>query len=218
VPRRKRLRRDESQAQTRQALLEAAEELFEARGFSATSIADIAEEAGYTTGALYSNFASKEDLYLEVLERRVTAEMTALQQELSAEDTIRGRLEIVGRWYASMAGEGRRRTRAFAEMALFGQGGPASRARMREQRALLRQGVAALLRQQEKELGIEFRMPVPSLAIAVLALLEGFGMGSAIDDDADPATLIATLEILLQPAPAPSPTRTPSRRKPLARH
>ena len=38
-------------------MLAAAGRLFESKGFSATSIADIAKEAGYTTGALYSNFA-----------------------------------------------------------------------------------------------------------------------------------------------------------------
>ena len=57
MPRRQRLRRDESQAQTREALIEAAQELFDVKGFAATSITDIAEAAGYTTGALYSNFS-----------------------------------------------------------------------------------------------------------------------------------------------------------------
>ena len=93
---------DESQAQTREALIEAASRLFDARGFAATSIADIA--AGYTTGALYSNFAGKEDLFLDVLARQLTDEISALGAALSAEPTVGGRLRAVGRWYAPQAG------------------------------------------------------------------------------------------------------------------
>ena len=57
---------------------------------------------------------------------------------------------------------------------------------------------------QEVELGIEFRMPLPTLATAVQALLEGFALGSAIDDDVDTAALTAALEMLLRPAAPPS--------------
>jgi AcrR family transcriptional regulator len=201
---RQRLRRDESQAQTRAALLDAAHELFDAKGFSATSIADIADAAGYTTGAVYSNFTGKDDLYLAVLERQMTAEMTALQQDLSAERTIDGRLGVVGRWYASQAGEGRRRTRVLAEIALLSGRGDAVHARLREQRSLLHQAVGALLHQQEVELGIEFRMPLPQLTTGVLALLEGFALGSAIDDDVDTTALVAALELLLRPVSPPA--------------
>jgi len=200
MSRRQRLRRGESQAQTREALMESANRLFDVKGFSATSIADIADEAGYTTGALYSNFANKEDLFLAVLERQLAAEMSALQEALSAEETIRGRLEVVGAWYVSQAGQGRRRTRALAEIALLAQNREAAYARLREQRGLLHHAVAALLRQQEVELGIEFRMPIPTLTTAVLALLEGFALGSAIEHDLDSSALVAALGLLLRPA------------------
>jgi AcrR family transcriptional regulator len=200
---RQRLRRDESQAQTREALLHAAGELFDAKGFGATSIADIAEQAGYTTGAVYSNFASKDDLFLAVLERQVVAEMRALQEALSAETTIDARLAVVGRWYASQAGQGRRRTRVLAELALLSGRPSGAPGRLHEQRKLLHQAIAALLHQQEIELGIEFRLPLPTLATAVQALLEGFALSSAIDDDVDTAALVAALEMLLRPHPPP---------------
>lgn len=196
---RQRLRRDESQAQTREALLGAARDLFDAKGFAATSIADIADEAGYTTGAVYSNFTSKDDLFLEVLERQLTTEMTKLREELSSEPTVDGRLAVVGRWYASQAGEGRRRTRVLAELALLSSRGGSAHTRLREQRKRLHQAIGAMLRQQEVELGIEFRTPLPRLATAVLALLEGFALGSAIDDDVDTGALTTALELLLRP-------------------
>ena len=63
-----RLTRAERKAQTRAQLLSAADRLFEQQGYAATTLAQIAEEAGLTKGAVYSNFASKEELFLEMLE------------------------------------------------------------------------------------------------------------------------------------------------------
>jgi AcrR family transcriptional regulator len=64
---RKRLNREESRAQTRQALLAAAGKVIAKRGFGGTSVEDIAGEAGYTRGAFYSNFKGKDDLFIELL-------------------------------------------------------------------------------------------------------------------------------------------------------
>ena len=55
----KRLTRAERRELTREGLISAAESLFVARGFHATSVDEIALEAGYTKGAVYSNFESK---------------------------------------------------------------------------------------------------------------------------------------------------------------
>ena len=63
-----RLSRVETQVRTRQRLVEAAGVVFARRGFHAASIEQVAKEAEYTKGAVYSNFRSKDDLFLAVLE------------------------------------------------------------------------------------------------------------------------------------------------------
>ncbi|HVT78753.1 MAG TPA: TetR/AcrR family transcriptional regulator [Acidimicrobiales bacterium] len=65
---RKRLTREQSKAKTRQELLRAANRLFLRNGYTQTSLANIAEEAALTKGAVYSNFESKEDLFLALLQ------------------------------------------------------------------------------------------------------------------------------------------------------
>jgi AcrR family transcriptional regulator len=65
--------RDEQKALTRRRLLEAADAVFATRGFHGASVEEIARKAGATTGALYSNFSGKEDLFLELFEERTTA-------------------------------------------------------------------------------------------------------------------------------------------------
>ncbi|WP_144140291.1 TetR/AcrR family transcriptional regulator [Paraburkholderia sp. BCC1884] len=78
-----RLTREESRLQTRAHLLAAAKRLFVERGFGATSLRDIANEAGYTQGAFYSNFTSKEDLFVELMQERSKAQVTDIARTLS---------------------------------------------------------------------------------------------------------------------------------------
>src|SRR5436309_10047946 len=63
---------------TRDALIDAAADLFARRGFHAASLDDIAAAAGFTKGAIYSNFGSKEDLLLGVVEQRGDQMLSAM--------------------------------------------------------------------------------------------------------------------------------------------
>ena len=64
----RRLTREEKKAATRQSLLGAARAVFARRGYHAASVEDVAEEAGYSHGAVYSNFTSKLELFLAAFE------------------------------------------------------------------------------------------------------------------------------------------------------
>lgn len=202
---RTRLTRDESQAQTRAALIDAASRLFDARGFVATSIADIAEEAGYTTGALYSNFGGKEDLFFAIVERDIDRVLGELQVLLSGRP-IPERLTAMHDWNASHVAARRDRTRAVAEFTIVAQRNEVSRARLQAQGRRLHQGVTALFEQQEHELGVRFRLRPPVLAEAVLALVQGFAIQAAFDD-AEAEALPLALGALLMADPAPAPRR-----------
>lgn len=68
--RRQRLTRAEAKEQTRQRLLESAARVFAEKGFGGASMEEIAESAGYSTGALYANFADKDQLFMEVVAAR----------------------------------------------------------------------------------------------------------------------------------------------------
>jgi AcrR family transcriptional regulator len=69
-PRRKRLTRVEQRERNREALLDAAAEVFAARGFRVATLDDVADAAGLTKGAIYSHFSSKHDLFAAAIERR----------------------------------------------------------------------------------------------------------------------------------------------------
>jgi AcrR family transcriptional regulator len=79
--------RAERQQRTRDHLVDAAERLFSKRGFHATSIDAVAAEAGFTKGAVYSNFESKEDLFFAVYERRVDRRVEEMEAALRDAET-----------------------------------------------------------------------------------------------------------------------------------
>ncbi|NHZ82486.1 TetR family transcriptional regulator [Massilia sp. CCM 8695] len=81
---RKRLSREESQAQTRARLIDTAQQLFVTNGYGGTSIRDIADWAGYSQGAFYSNFASKEEVLLELLRGHMEAEAAQLSNAVDS--------------------------------------------------------------------------------------------------------------------------------------
>jgi AcrR family transcriptional regulator len=68
-----RLTREQSQAVTRQKLLDSARELFARGGYGGTSIDAICEHAGYSKGAFYPHFPSKEAIFLDILEQHGTS-------------------------------------------------------------------------------------------------------------------------------------------------
>jgi AcrR family transcriptional regulator len=74
--------RAERQQRTRDGLVDAAERLFTKQGFHATSLDAVAAEAGFTKGAVYSNFASKEDLFFAVYERRVDRRVEQMESAI----------------------------------------------------------------------------------------------------------------------------------------
>ena len=89
---RTRLTREESRAQTRERLVETAQQLFVSNGYGGASIRDIADKAGYSQGAFYSNFSSKEDVLLELLRRHMEAEATQLFKVMGNEQQEPGQM------------------------------------------------------------------------------------------------------------------------------
>jgi AcrR family transcriptional regulator len=77
------LSRKEKQERTRSCLMEAAAKVFARRGLEEASVDEVADEAGYTKGAFYSNFKSKEELFLAMLDEKFSAELEHMDETLS---------------------------------------------------------------------------------------------------------------------------------------
>jgi AcrR family transcriptional regulator len=94
--------REKRQQQTREELIAAATRVFAARGFHGASVGDVAAGAGYTTGAVYSNFGGKEELFLAAFEHEVARhvrEVTAAVEAAGDDPAARTRA-AAGQWMA----------------------------------------------------------------------------------------------------------------------
>jgi AcrR family transcriptional regulator len=187
-----RTRRD----RTKERLLDAAAGIFAARGFHGASVEDVAAEAGLTKGAVYSNFDSKEALFLALLDREVAqlhdvlAALLALpaEQRAAALDDRLADVHVLQRDWVLLE----------LEFLLYAARNPAARdafaARRREDHARL----AAVLAAHLADLGVE---GADDTAAAVAPLLsacaDGISAAALVDDDAEPASRIALLTDLL---------------------
>jgi AcrR family transcriptional regulator len=163
--------RAERKARTREQLVRAAERLFKRDGFHATSVDAVADEAGYTKGAVYSNFAGKEELFFAVYERRLrerVAQLDRLREDApSARAALRASVESAGRrsedgWMA-----------VFFEFWAHVLRNPEHRERFA---ALHRRGLEPFVRaveQHAREQGVEPPLPPELMATAQLALGNG---------------------------------------------
>ncbi|MGP8121177.1 MAG: TetR/AcrR family transcriptional regulator [Xanthobacteraceae bacterium] len=77
-----RLSREESQARTRSLLIEAARNEIAEKGFALASVRDIADAAGFSQGAFYSNFPDKESILLELVQRYQAEERAKIEAAL----------------------------------------------------------------------------------------------------------------------------------------
>jgi AcrR family transcriptional regulator len=100
----RRMTRSERQAKTRADLLAAAARVFARRGYDAASVTEIAEEAGYSHGAVYSNFEGKEDLFLALYEEWVARRVAEIEVTWSHEGTLAERARTAADdWMRSLA-------------------------------------------------------------------------------------------------------------------
>ena len=104
---RKRETRAEKQARTRAELIATAAEVFARRGYNGASVEEIAEEAGYSHGAVYSNFEGKADLFLAVFEDYMAErarELAATQAALPADAPLEARARaLADQWMERLA-------------------------------------------------------------------------------------------------------------------
>ena len=84
--------RVEQREETRRRLLEASGRVFARRGYEAASVEEIAEEAGFTRGAVYSNFRDKDDLFVAYLQARMREEGDELRAEIQAQPDLASRM------------------------------------------------------------------------------------------------------------------------------
>jgi len=148
---------------TRGKLLAAAEKTFARDGFEAARLEDIASMAGYTRGAFYANFKSKEDIFFALLEEWVGRRIAEVSAVLARENTPEKRLCALREHYAQIAKD-RRLALLSLEFKLFAIRHPEAHARLRTRQRPLRACAGDLVHRIAHEIGRD--LPISSIGAA----------------------------------------------------
>lgn len=163
-----RLTRKEKQEQTRAAVLASAATLFAKHGYEGTSMEAIARHAGLTQGAIYSNFASKADLWWALADYR--GRTVDVEQFLTGDRPLRDELADLGRAVWRLLQQPSRLELLLAqEFDLFLMRNPRDRAKYDRAIRAMRQELADALEQRRGALP----MPAGRLATAIDAAARG---------------------------------------------
>jgi AcrR family transcriptional regulator len=210
----KRETRAAKQARTRAELLATSARVFARRGYGGASVEEIAEQAGYSHGAVYSNFDGKADLFLAVFEEYMAerAQELATTQLALDEDAP---LELRARALADQWMERFERDREsfVLHMEFIAHAGrdPELAGRFGTRSAALREAISAYISQYQAEAGIELRLPPDDLALVLRALGIGLAVEALVSPNAVRQDLygdfVELLVTLLRESPAPATPR-----------
>lgn len=192
-----------SREKIRVDLMRSAETVFAEQGFEAASVEAIAERAGYSTGAIYSNFAGKEELFLALLDERMTARTEEIRRAIQPEADIDATLGRGAEEFMQMLQQDPQWFLLLFEFWTYAARRPAFRERFATHYRAIHAALTEVVETTAKRLGIDLGISPAEAAMVLKALSNGFALESMADPDAVPPDLFArTLVVLARGAQA----------------
>jgi AcrR family transcriptional regulator len=206
-----RLTREQSKANTRERLLDAARAVFASSGFHGASVEEIASAAGFSTGALYSNFQGKEDLFLALMEREIEDHAREIAHAVARRASVAERAAGGARVWMAMIEREPQLLLLFMEFWAYGVRDPQVRPKVAARFAQVRELLTRLIADSARELDLELLVGAEELAVVIDALADGIARQKLADAAAVPDDLLGRILSLLLDAvsrPAGKGTRS----------
>jgi AcrR family transcriptional regulator len=195
-----RLTRAESQARTRAQLLTTARELFLRDGYLPTSLDRVAETAGFSKGAVYSNFQGKDELCVAVLDQ-IRAERASEIIELLRAPTVDERMRRFEEWAEQVIGDPQWTTLEL-EFAVHAAREPRLREELGGRISLMGAAVEAMIKTAADNDGASPVLPEDELGIALLAMGVGLGFFRSFAPMISVRALVDSVRIMAGLGPA----------------
>jgi AcrR family transcriptional regulator len=179
-----RLRRAEQVERNRDVVLTAARHVFLSRGYTGATLEAVASEAGFSTGVVYSQFGSKADLFLALLERRIderAEQNERVTAEMPGAEGLRELMRAAGRDSAADQGW----ARLLVEFRMVAARDTHLNARYAALHRQTRERLASVLRRLHDGASLVPALPVESMAEFILAV----GVGTTVERAVDSAAL-----------------------------
>ena len=171
-------------------MIDAAIKVVAKRGFDGAPVDEIAKAAGFSIGALYGNFAGKDDLFLAVYDAHVEWFEVVLAEIDFAGDPAAAIEQTFARLDQKAASE---QFLVFLEFWAYALRRPKLRRELAERMAGLRGSVSARLSERERETGRPLPLPADTLALLLLAAWRGLALERLADRGAVDEALVGRL-------------------------
>ncbi len=172
--------RAERQAHTRDTLIETARDMFLSDGYAATSLDRVALQAGFSKGAVYSNFAGKEQLCMAVLDSIHAEQIAGVLSAFTKETDLDGRIEAFVEW--ARVDLGRPKWTALeVEFAGSARQSPYVAAELAKRHREIIDNLAQLIAEVTSQAGLEIALTPHEAATALLSLGIGLGAMRSLD-------------------------------------
>jgi AcrR family transcriptional regulator len=158
-------------------LVEAAARIFARRGFQAATVEEIAEHAGYSHGAVYSNFAGKEELFLAVFEQYMAQRIEEVAQASAVEGSFAERARAAADQWMQRFGEDRETFLLHLEFMIHAARHPALSEQLGRRMAMLRLEIERRISERAAETATPLPLPAADIALVLRAL----GIGLAVE-------------------------------------
>jgi AcrR family transcriptional regulator len=165
--------RSDNKARTRADLLAAAREVFLARGFHAATLEEIADRAGYTKGAVYSNFEGKDDLFLALLAQHYARRAELYESLMLAPPTAEETYRAIARFVLEAYEREPAWWRLVSDFSSHACGDRDLRERLRGIREVYVDAVAATVEKVGEHHELTYRLPAREVARGAAALMRG---------------------------------------------
>jgi AcrR family transcriptional regulator len=177
------LTRSERQAKTRAALLGSAADLFRERGLEGTSVEQIAREAGYTKGAFYANFDSKEDLFLVMLDEKFAANEERLENALKGGGPSAEEARMAAEEFVRFVWSDPEWPKLFFEFTAYAARNERFRRELADRYAATRARMVEVFRGWAEQLPHDPPFPLEQITTMVLCMGNGFLMEQLIEPE-----------------------------------
>jgi AcrR family transcriptional regulator len=189
----KRLSRKERQQRTRSSLLRSAAKAFACKGMDRASIDEIAEDAGYTKGAFYANFKSKEELFLAMLDERFADRIAEIDRAAASDDEPEEQLRQAGLEFMHAIGDDVEWERLFFEFSAYAARNGEFREELVTRYRTLRARLAEVVAQRARELDVELPVSPEQIARMIVAMANGIALEKLLDPEDLPDELYVTM-------------------------
>ena len=181
-----RLSRKQRQAHTRARLMRSAASVAAQRGLERASLDAVAEHAGFTKGAVYANFKSKEDLFLAMLDARFAERLAELDRILSSEDDPDAQARAAAASFIAAIESEPEWERLFFEFAVYAARNEPFRTELVARYRAMRERIAELLAAWAARLGTEPVPPPEQVATMTFAMANGIALERLLEPEAVP--------------------------------